>query len=157
MRSLNCTSLSFQTSFPHGWAHELAELDETTLQHELLATFGDRELLTNELRRTCMEEENDKQEELQNPLWDQELTNQLANKSSWVDQLQKNLLENDEQKKLDDNKKLQEKNFQSLIYEKLVALLPKKHFALASLLPRAFLPTKHGRSQEKLPRPALTR
>ena len=86
----------------------------------------------NELRRTCGEEENDKKEELQNLLVDQELTNQLADKSSWVDQLQENLLENDEQKQLDDNKKLQKKNFQSLIYEKLVALLPKKHFALAA-------------------------
>ena len=130
--SLNCISLSFQTSFPTGWADELAELDDMTLQNELLPTLGDRELVKNELRRTCGEEENDKKEELQNLLVDQELTNQLANKSSWVDQLQKNLLENDEQKQLDDNKKLEEKNFQSLIYEKLVALLPKKHFALAA-------------------------
>ena len=42
--SLNCISLSFQTSFPTDWADELAELDDTTLQNELLPTLGDREL-----------------------------------------------------------------------------------------------------------------
>ena len=130
--SLNCISLSFQTSFPTNRADELAELDDMTLQNELLPTLGDRELVKNELRATCGEEENDKKAELQNLLVDQELTNQLAEKSSWVDQLQEKFLENDEQKQLDVNKKLEEKNFQSLIYEKLVALLPKKHFALAA-------------------------
>ena len=49
------------------------------------------------LEATCGEEENDKKAELQNLLVDQELTNQLAEKSSWVDQLQENLLENDDQ------------------------------------------------------------
>ena len=130
--SLTCISLSFQTSFPTDWADELAELDDKTLQNELLPTLGDRELVKNELRRTCWEEESDKTFELQNLLGDQELEKQLADKPSWVDQLQKTSSENDEHKKLDDNKKLEEKNFQSLIYEKLVALLPKKHFALAA-------------------------
>ena len=132
--SLNCTSLSFQSSFPNGWAHELAELDDTTLQAELLTTFGEQELENKaKISRTCKEEENEQQEaQLQILLWEQELEKHLADKPFFVNQLQKNLLENDEQKQLDDNKKLQEKNLQSLIYEKLVALLPKKHFALAA-------------------------
>ena len=125
--SLNCTSLSFQSSFPIGWAQYLDEKDE------LLTTFGEQELENKaKLRRTCREEETEKQEELSNLLWDQEFTTHLADKPFLVNQLQKNLLENDEQKQLDDNKKLQEKNFQSLILEKLVALLPEKHFALAA-------------------------
>ena len=103
---------STTSSFPNLWVQELEN------QHED--------------RRTCRNSELEKKEAFLNLLWEIELANQLANKSSWVDQLQKNLLENDEQKQLDDNKKLQEKNFQSLIYEKLVALLPKKHFALAA-------------------------
>ena len=130
--SLNCISLSFQNRLPTDWADELAELDDMTLQNELLPTLGDRELVKNELRRTCGEEEDDKKAELQNLLVDQELTNQLAEKSSWVDQLQENLLENDDHNQLDDNKKLEEKNFQSLIYEKLVALLLEWHFAKAA-------------------------
>ena len=130
--SLNCISLSFQNRLPIDWADELAELDDMTLQNELLPTLGDRELVKNELRRTCGEEEDDKKAELQNLLVDQELTNQLAEKSSWVDQLQENLLENDDHNQLDDNKKLEEKNFQSLIYEKLVALLLEWHFAKAA-------------------------
>ena len=76
--SLNCTSLSFQTSLPIGWARELAELDTTTLQDEFLTTFGDLELVTNKLERTCREEENDKQAELQNLLWAQELEKYCA-------------------------------------------------------------------------------
>ena len=56
----------------------------------------------------------------------------MQKKSSWVDQLQENLLENDDHNQLDDNKKLEEKNFQSLIYEKLVALLLEWHFAKAA-------------------------
>ena len=130
--SLNCISLSFKNRLPIDWADELAELDDMTLQNELLPTLGDRELVKNELRRTCGEEEDDKKVELQNLLVDQELTNQLAEKSSWVDQLQENLLENDDHNQLDDNKKLEEKNFQSLIYEKLVALLLEWHFAKAA-------------------------
>ena len=129
---MNCISLSFQDSFPIDWVDELAELDDMTLQNELLPTLGDRELVKNELRRTCGEEENDKKAELQNLLGDQELENQLADKQSWVDQLQKTSSENDEYKKLDDNKKLEETNFQSLIYEKLVALLLEWHFAKAA-------------------------
>ena len=132
LSSLNCTSLSFQTSFPNDWAHELAEIEDTALQNELASTLGNRELVKNELKRTDGKEANDKQAELQNLLVDQELTNQLAEKSSWVDQLQENLLENDEQKQLDDNEKLEEKNFQSLIYKKLVALLLEWHFAKAA-------------------------
>ena len=125
--SLNCTSLSFQSSFPIGWAPYLDEKDE------LLTTFGEQELENKaKLRRTCREEENEKQEELQILLWEQELEKHLADKSSWVNQLQKNASENEKNKQLDDNKKLQEKNFQSLILEKLVALLPEKHFALAA-------------------------
>ena len=134
--SLNCTSLSFQSRFPNGWAHELAELDDTTLQDELLTTFGDLELVKNELEKTCREEENEKQEEqLQILLWEQELEKHLADKPFLVNQLQKNLLENDEQKKLE-NQELQEKNFdksfQKMIFQKLVALMPEKHFALAA-------------------------
>ena len=136
MSSLNCTSLSFQSSFPNGWAHELAELDDTTLQDELLTTFGDLEFVKNELEKTCRDEENEKQEEqLQILLWEQELEKHLADKPFLVNQLQKNLLENDEQKKLE-NQELQEKNFdksfQKMIFQKLVALMPEKHFALAA-------------------------
>ena len=40
------------------------------------------------------------------------------------------------QKELDDTKKLQEKNFdksfKKMIFQKLVALMPEKHFALAT-------------------------
>ena len=82
--SLNCISLSFQNRLPIDWADELAELDDMTLQNELLPTLGDRELVKNELRRTCGEEEDDKKAELQNLLVDQELTNQLAEKSSSI-------------------------------------------------------------------------
>ena len=125
--SLNCTSLSFQSSFRIGWAPYFDEKDE------LLTTFGEKELENKaKLRRTCREEENDKQEELQILLWEQELEKHLADKSFWVNQLQTNASENEKNKQLDANKKLQEKNFQSLILEKLVALLPEKHFALAA-------------------------
>ena len=85
------------------------------------------------LERTCWDSEIETQEELPNLLWDQELEKHLADKSSWVDQLQKNLSENEKNKKLDENKELEEQNFQSLIFKKkLVALLPEKHFALAA-------------------------
>ena len=50
-------------------------------------------------------------------------------------QLQQNLLENDSKKKLENTeleKKSFDKSFQSLILEKLVALMPEKHFALAA-------------------------
>ena len=128
--SLTLTSLSLPSSFsrfPDCWAQELAEQDE------LLTTFGKQELVKNELRRTCWDSEIEKQEELPNLLWDQELEKHLEDKSSWVDQLQKNLLENEEDKELDENKELEEQNFQSVIFKKkLVALLPEKHFALAA-------------------------
>ena len=68
--------------------------------------------------------------------------------SSWTDQLQQNLSENEKNKELDKNKKLEEKNFekmifkmnleifnefhQSLIFKKLVALLLEEHFASAA-------------------------
>ena len=43
------------------------------------------------------------------------------------------LSENEKNKKLDENKELEEKSFQSVIFKKkLVALLPEKHFALAA-------------------------
>ena len=145
--SLNCTSLSFQPLCPNGWAHELAELDDIALQNELPTTFGNSELENKaKLGRTCWEEESDKTFELQNLLGDQELAKFLAHKTCPLDllhdhlgqehlcanQLRQNPLENEKNKKLDENKELDKKNFQSLILEKLVALLPKKHFALAA-------------------------
>ena len=92
--------------------------------------------MKNELEKTCREEENEKQEEqLQILLWEQELEKHLADKPFLVNQLQKNLLENDEQKELE-NQELQEKNFdkifQKMIFQKLVALMPEKHFVLAA-------------------------
>ena len=84
--SLNCTNLSFQSSFPIGWAQYLDEKDE------LLTTLGEQELENKaKLSRTCREEENEKQEELQILLWEQEFEKHLADKSSWVNQLQKML------------------------------------------------------------------
>ena len=125
---LTCTSVSFSSSFPTGWAHDLADQDL------LLTTFGEQELENKAKHKgTCREEENEKQEELQILLWEQELVKHLADKTSWVDQLQKNLSENEKNKQLDENKELEEQNFQSLIFKKkLVALLPEKHFALAA-------------------------
>ena len=51
--SLTLHSLSFSScfpadSFPNGWAHELAEQDE------LLTTFGEQELVKNELRQNWL-------------------------------------------------------------------------------------------------------
>ena len=82
-------------------------------------------------------------------LWEQELAELMVENSCPLDllydhlgqdhlekvQLQQNLLENDSKKKLENReleKKNFDKNFQSLIYEKLVALLSKRHFALAA-------------------------
>ena len=85
--SLTCTSLSFTSSFPTGWAQILVD------QNELLTTFGKSELVNKaKLRRTCREEI---------LLWEQELEEHLADKSSWIDQLQQNLSENEKNKELD--------------------------------------------------------
>ena len=82
-------------------------------------------------------------------LWAQELAELMVEKSCPLDllhdhlgqdhlekvQLQQNLLENDSKKKLENReleKKSFEKSFQSLILEKLVALMPEKHFALVA-------------------------
>ena len=81
-------------------------------------------------------------------MWEQELEKHLADKSSWIDQLQQSLSEDEKNKELDKNKKLDEKNFekmifkknleifnefhQSLIFKKLVALLLEEHFASAA-------------------------
>ena len=139
--SLTCTSLSFQTSFPIGWAQNLDEKDE------LLTTFGIRELENKtKISRTCKEEENEKHKELQTVLWEQELAELVAHKTCpldllhdhlgqellWANQLQQNPLENEKTKKLDENKELDKKNFQSLIFMQLVALLLEKHFASAA-------------------------
>ena len=137
--SFTCTSLSFQTSFPFGWAQNLDEEDE------LLTTFWIRELANKAKINTTCKEENEKQKKLPTFLWEQELAELLAHKTCpldlsdghlgqellWENQLQKNTLENENDKKLE-NKELDKKNFQSLIYKKLVALLPKKHFASAA-------------------------
>ena len=82
-------------------------------------------------------------------LWEQELAELMVENSCPLDllydhlgqdhlekvQLQQNLLEKDAKKKLE-NRELEKKNFdksfQSLILEKLVALMPEKHFALAA-------------------------
>ena len=89
----------------------------------------------------------EKQHELQNLLWEQELEELLVDKSFpldplhdhlgkanlWSNQLRQNPLENEKNKKLDENKELEEKSFQSVIFKKkLVALLPEKHFASAA-------------------------
>ena len=75
--SLTLTSLSLPSnfsSFPNGWAHELAEQDE------LLTTFGEQELVKNELSRTGWVNEIEKQHELLKLLWDQEFEKHLADK-----------------------------------------------------------------------------
>ena len=97
-----------------------------------IPNLREQELVTNELRRTCRNSEIEKQAAFLNLLWEVELGNLLADKPFWGNQLQTNASENEKNKQLADNKKLQEKNFQSLILEKLVALLPEKHFALAA-------------------------
>ena len=113
IRSLTCTSLSLSSSFSTGWAHDLADQDE------LLTTFGEQELENKaKHKRTCREEENEKQEELHILLWEQELVKHLADKCSWIDQLQQNLSEDEKNKELDKNKKLEEKNFEKMIFKK---------------------------------------
>ena len=96
---------STTSSFPNLWVQELED--------------------KHELRRTCRNSEIEKQAAFLNLLWEVELGKHLADKPSWVYQLQKNASENEKNKQLDDNKKLQEKNFQSLILEKLVWTPPK--------------------------------
>ena len=129
-------------TFPLGWALELVE------PPVLLTIFGDQQLEEFEKKNleTCREQENEKQEELQTVLWEQELEELLVDKSFpldllhdhlgkenlWTNQLRQNPLEREKNKKLDENKELEEKNFQSLILEKLVALMLEKHFALAA-------------------------
>ena len=110
----------------------------------------------NELTRSGGGEEIAKNLELANLLWDHELEELLTTKpfqldqpqqqqqdqiekQLWSIQLQQNLSENEldknkkkNKKKLQTNKQFSEKNFQSLTLEKLVALMPEKHFALAA-------------------------
>ena len=120
-------------SFIHCCAFQLVEQDE------LSTTFGQKELgKTKEIL------------ELQTLLWELELEELLVDKSFpldplhdhlgkenlWSVQLQQNLLENDEQKELD-NPELEEKNFhksfQKMIFlKKLDALLLEWHFAKAT-------------------------
>ena len=152
LHSLSLSSSFRSDSFPNGWAHELAEQDE------LLTTFGEQELVKNELRRTGWEKEIEKHLELPNLLWDQELEKHLADKpfqldqlqeynphqkqqdqleknNEWSIQLQQNLSENEKNKKK--TKHLETKNefhqsFEKMILTKLVALLLEKHFASAT-------------------------
>ena len=128
--SLTCISLSFPSSFPIGWAHYLQ-------QDELQPIFGNHELENKaKINRTCKEEENEKQEELQIRLWEQELEKHLVDKSFWIDQLQQNLLETDEQQELDNpelEEKIFHKSFQKMSFlKKLDALLLEWHFAKAA-------------------------
>ena len=122
---------SFDNNFIHCCAFQLVEQDE------LSTTFGQEELgKQNEFKRTF--------------LWDQELDELLVDKSFpldplhghlgkenlWSVQLQQNLLENDEQKELEDLE-LEEKNFdksfqKKIFLKKLDALLLKWHFAKAA-------------------------
>ena len=122
---------SFDNNFIHCCAFQLVEQDE------LSTTFGQEELgKKNEFHTTF--------------LWDQELEELLVDKSFpldplhghlgkenlWSVQLQQNILENDEQKELEDLE-LEEKNidksFQKKIFlKKLDALLLEWHFAKAA-------------------------
>ena len=135
--SLNCTSLSFQPSLPMVLGIE-----------SLLCTMSFQQLSFSNLlgQELVNEKENLK---LSTLLWEQELAELMVENSCPLDllydhlgqdhlekvQLQQNLLENDSKKKLENrelDKKNFDKSFQSLIYEKLVALLLKRHFALAA-------------------------
>ena len=118
-------------NFIHCCAFQLVEQDE------LSTTFGQKELgKKNEFHKTF--------------LWDQELEELLVDKSFpldplhghlgkenlWSIQLQQNLLENDEQKELEDQE-LEEKNFdksfqKKIFLKKLDALLLEWHFAKAA-------------------------
>ena len=133
-----------------GWALELAEMPvlQTTLGKDQLSIFSSlplEELEEKNNLQSCRDRETVEPIELQNLLWDQELAKFLAHKTCpldllydhlgqellWENQLQPNTLENEKNKKLE-NKELDKKNFQSLIYKKLVALLLEKHFASAA-------------------------
>ena len=128
----NSLDPSFRNNnFIHCCAFQLVEQDE------LSTTFGQKELgKKNEFHTTF--------------LWDQELEELLVDKpfpldppydhlgkeNLWSVQLQQNLLENDEQKELEDQE-LEEKNFdksfQKMIFlKKLDALLLEWHFAKAA-------------------------
>ena len=122
---------SFDNNFIHCCAFQLVEQDE------LSTTFGQKELgKKNEFHKTF--------------LWDQELEELLVDKTCpldppydhlgqenlWSVQLQQNLLENDEQKELEDLE-LEEKNFdksfqKKIFLKKLDALLLEWHFAKAA-------------------------
>ena len=128
-------------TFPFDWALELVESPvlSTIFWNQKLEEFEKKNL------EACRERANEKQDELQTILWEHELAELLAHKPCpldllhdhlgqellWENQLQQNTLENENDKKLE-NKELDKKNFQSLIYKKLVALLQKKHFASAA-------------------------
>ena len=135
--SLTSTSLSFQLSLPMVLGIE-----------SLLCTMSFQQLsLSNLLGQELVNEKENLK--LSTLLWEQELAELMVENSCPLDllydhlgqdhlekvQLQQNLLENDSKKKLE-NRELEKKNldksFQSLIYEKLVALLLKRHFALAA-------------------------
>ena len=129
-------------TFPLDWALELVK------PPVLLTIFGDQQLEEFETKnlQSCKEKETVEPIALPNLLWEQELEKLLVDQSCpldllhdhlgqehlWTNQLRQNPLENEKNKKLDENKELEEKNFQSLILEKLVALMPEKHFALAA-------------------------
>ena len=129
-------------TFPLDWALELVK------PPLLLTIFGDQKLEEFEKKnlQSCKEEETVEPIELQNLLWEQELEKLLVDKSCpldllhahlgqehlWTNQLRQNPLETEKNKKLDENKELEKKSFQSLIFMQLVALLLEKHFASAA-------------------------
>ena len=112
-------------TFPFDWALELVEQPvlQTIAWDQKLEKFEKKNL------EACRERANEKQDELQTILWDQELAKFLAHKTCpldllhdhlgqellWEHQLRQNTLEDEKNKKLDDNKELDKKNFQSLI------------------------------------------
>ena len=138
-------------NFSLGWALELAEKPVllTTFGKEQLSIFSSlplEELEEKKNLQSCREEETEEPIELQKLLWEQELEKLLVDKSCPLDllhdhlgqehlctnQLRQNPLANEKNKKLDENKELEEKNFQSLIFMQLVVLLLEKHFASAA-------------------------
>ena len=113
-----------------------------------------RSKMQNELRRTCWDKEIEKQHELPNLLWEQELEELLVDKllsnNAWSNQLRQNLSENEKNTK-NDVKKLETNNefhqsFENMILQKLVALLLEWHFA------RAAYPASWQRSLGKVQR-----
>ena len=134
-----------------GWALELAETPVllTTFGKEQLSIFSSfplEELEEKKNLQTCKGKETVEPIELPNLLWEQELAKFLAHQTCpldllhdhlgqehlWKNQLRQNPLENEKNKKLDENKELDKKNFQSLIFMQLVALLLERHFASAA-------------------------